>query len=204
MFFSTEKNIFSTAEMFFSTEKKLVPQKKSFFQQKTYFSTGEMIFSKPFYEFYFQFNISGNPLIVAQTFVFLSVHRHRCRFDCRASFADSKFEPSRRQRCASFVTADFEISSTNDFSPTDIQKIEEIISKSTIIEARNEAITTSAMARPVDEANQTFVFVELKGIEPPFPLVGNFTLSGGKPFDFKLLGKSRRGRRADFARRFSS
>ena len=43
------------------------------------------------------------------------------------------------------------------------------------------------MARPVDEANQTLSFSELKGIEPPFPLVGNFTLSGGAPFDFKLL-----------------
>jgi predicted lysophospholipase L1 biosynthesis ABC-type transport system permease subunit len=30
------------------------------------------------------------------------------------------------------------------------------------------------MARPVDAANQTFSFVELKGVEPPFPLVGTF------------------------------
>ena len=29
--------------------------------------------------------------------------------------------------------------------------------------------------------------VELKGIEPPFPLVGDFVLDGGKPFDFSLL-----------------
>jgi len=33
------------------------------------------------------------------------------------------------------MTADLEISSTNDFSPTDISKIEEIISKTNIIEA---------------------------------------------------------------------
>ena len=85
------------------------------------------------------------------------------------------------------MTADFEISSTNDFSPTDIQKIEQTIGKSKIIEARNEAITSAAMARPVDESNETLSFVELKGIEPPFPLVGKFTTSDGKPFDFKLL-----------------
>ncbi|CAN5482418.1 ABC transporter permease [soil metagenome] len=85
------------------------------------------------------------------------------------------------------MTADFEISSTNDFSPTDIQKIEGVINQSAIIEARNEAITTSQMARPVDAANETLSFVELKGIEPPFPLVGKFTTSNGKPFDFKLL-----------------
>lgn len=85
------------------------------------------------------------------------------------------------------MTADVDISSTNDFSPTEIAKIEEVINKSNIVEARNEAITTAAMARPVDKANETLSFVELKGIEPPFPLVGKFTLSDGKPFDFKLL-----------------
>jgi putative ABC transport system permease protein len=85
------------------------------------------------------------------------------------------------------MTADLEISSTNDFSPTDIQKIEEIIGKSGIIEARNEAVTSAAMTRPVDQSSETLSFVELKGIEPPFPLVGKFTTSDGKAFDFKLL-----------------
>jgi putative ABC transport system permease protein len=85
------------------------------------------------------------------------------------------------------MTADFEISSTNDFSPTDIQKIEDVIGQSKIVEARNEAITSAAMARPVEDSNESLSFVELKGIEPPFPLVGKFTTTGGKPFDFKLL-----------------
>ncbi len=85
------------------------------------------------------------------------------------------------------MTADFEVSSTNDFSPTDIQKIEDVVGKSAIIEARNEAITTSAMARPVDPNNETLSFVELKGIVEGFPLVGNFQTADGKTFDFKLL-----------------
>ncbi|HXH69652.1 MAG TPA: FtsX-like permease family protein, partial [Pyrinomonadaceae bacterium] len=85
------------------------------------------------------------------------------------------------------MTADFEISSTNDFTPTEIEKIEAVIGKSNIIEVRTESMTTSAMAKPVEASNQNFRIVELKGIEPPFPLVGNFTLSDGKPFDFKLL-----------------
>lgn len=85
------------------------------------------------------------------------------------------------------LTADFEVSSTTDFSPTDIQKIEDVVGKSPIVEDRTESITTSAMARPVDESIETLSFVELKGIEPPFPLVGNFTTADGKPFDFKLL-----------------
>ncbi|MEK7724529.1 MAG: ABC transporter permease, partial [Acidobacteriota bacterium] len=83
------------------------------------------------------------------------------------------------------LTADFEVSTTNTFTPDDITRIESVINKSNIIEARNEAITTAAMARPVGQ--EGLQFVELKGIEPPFPLVGNFTFSDGKPFDFKIL-----------------
>ena len=85
------------------------------------------------------------------------------------------------------MTADFEISSTSDFSPADLEKIASVVDGSTIIEARNETITASTMARPVDPANESIRMVELKGIEPPFPLVGNFTLAEGRPFDFALL-----------------
>ena len=85
------------------------------------------------------------------------------------------------------MTADLEISSTNDFAPTEIAKIESVVNPSGIIEARNETITTASMARPIDPANEGVRFVELKGVEPPFPLVGNFMLDGGKPFDFDLL-----------------
>src|SRR5215213_9700491 len=70
------------------------------------------------------------------------------------------------------MTADIEVSSTNDFSPSDLEKISSIIDSSPIIDARNEAITTSTMARPVDSSNEGVRMVELKGIEPPFPLVG--------------------------------
>lgn len=85
------------------------------------------------------------------------------------------------------MTADIDINSTNDFSPAVISKIEFEIAASNIVEARNEVITTASMARPTDPANEKVQFVELKGIEPPFPLVGDFVLDGGKPFDFKLL-----------------
>ena len=83
------------------------------------------------------------------------------------------------------LTADFEVSSTNTFTPDDISRIEKVIKKSTIVEARNEAVTTVAMARPINQ--EGLQFVELKGIEPPFPLVGNFRLSNGNPFDFSFL-----------------
>ena len=85
------------------------------------------------------------------------------------------------------MTADFEISSTNDFSPADLEKIDSVLAGSNIIEDRNEAVTTSTMARPVDVTNENIRMVELKGIEPPFPLVGNFTMANGEPFEFAQL-----------------
>ena len=85
------------------------------------------------------------------------------------------------------LTADFRITSTSDFSPSDIAKIEDVIERSNIVEARNETIRTSAMARPADPSNKSLHFVSLKGIEPPFPLVGDFVLPEGKKFDFNLL-----------------
>ncbi len=85
------------------------------------------------------------------------------------------------------MTADIEVSSTSDFTPTEVAKIEDVIGRSGIVDARNEAITTSSMARPTDPANENLKLVELKGIEPPFPLVGSFELEGGKPFSFDLL-----------------
>lgn len=85
------------------------------------------------------------------------------------------------------MTSDLEVTSTNVFSPTDISTIEAVIARSSIIEARNETISAAVMARPVDPSNETVKFIELKGIEPPFPLVGAFTLSNGEPFGFKLL-----------------
>src|SRR5687768_5890799 len=85
------------------------------------------------------------------------------------------------------MTADVEIGSTADYSPSDISKIEAVINASNIIEARNETITTAAMASPSDPSNPSTRLVELKGIEPPFPLVGNFEMADGTPFDFRLL-----------------
>src|SRR5689334_4446250 len=59
------------------------------------------------------------------------------------------------------LTADFEISSTNPFTPTELTAIESIVGKSNIIETRGEVITTAAMTRTAED----FQFVELKGVE---------------------------------------
>ena len=85
------------------------------------------------------------------------------------------------------MTADIEISSTGDFSPSEIALIEQAIKNANDVEARNETITTAIQARPVEAANESISFVELKGIENSFPLVGSFVLSNGQPFDFRIL-----------------
>lgn len=85
------------------------------------------------------------------------------------------------------MTADLEISSTGDFSPADLAKVQAVVDGSNIIEDRNETINTSSMARPSDAANERVRLVELKGVEPPFPLVGSFELDGGTAFDHSIL-----------------
>jgi len=83
------------------------------------------------------------------------------------------------------MTADLEVTSTNDFSPSDIATVEQVIARSSVVEARDETISAAITARPV--SNDNLKFVELKGIEAQFPLVGTFTLSSGEPFDLGLL-----------------
>src|SRR5262245_61376745 len=79
------------------------------------------------------------------------------------------------------MTADIDVSSTNDFAPTDVAKIEAAVQESGIVDGRNEVITTGSMARPSDASNPSVRMVELKGVEPPFPLVGKFELEDGSP-----------------------
>ena len=85
------------------------------------------------------------------------------------------------------LTADLVIRSTNDFSPEDLSKIEKVIAGSDIVEARDETIEASAMAKPIGNENKNVEFVSLRGIESTFPLVGDFKTSDGKTFNHKLL-----------------
>src|SRR3954469_8265287 len=59
------------------------------------------------------------------------------------------------------LTADVEVNSTNDFSPAEIAKIEDVVGSSKIIEARNETISTAQMVRPADPNNPSVKFIEL-------------------------------------------
>jgi len=56
-----------------------------------------------------------------------------------------------------------------------------------LVEARTETVEAATMLRPVEAAKGGALLVELKGVEPPFPLYGEFRLADGRAFDHSLL-----------------
>jgi putative ABC transport system permease protein len=55
------------------------------------------------------------------------------------------------------------------------------------VTGRVETIESATMVRPADEKNEAAMMIELKGIESPYPLFGEFNLRDGTPFDYGLL-----------------
>ena len=87
------------------------------------------------------------------------------------------------------LTADVQVDSTRPWKPESLAVIESI-ARPPLVEARTETIEANTMARPDDAASEGALMVELKGIEPPFPLYGDFTLAGGAGFDQALLANN--------------
>jgi len=86
------------------------------------------------------------------------------------------------------LNGDVEISSTAAFSEAELRAIEQVItSNAGVVKARDEQIQTTTMSRPADEAKPGSEMLELKGIEPNFPLAGDFRIEGGQPFDYRLV-----------------
>ncbi|MDQ3650938.1 MAG: ABC transporter permease [Acidobacteriota bacterium] len=84
------------------------------------------------------------------------------------------------------LTADVQIDSGRPWSPETLAAVERI-ARPPRVEARVETVEASTMVRPADPAREGAMMVELKGIEPPFPLFGELTLAEAKPFDYSLL-----------------
>lgn len=84
------------------------------------------------------------------------------------------------------LTADVQLDSTRPWKPESLEIIERVARTQGVL-ARTETIEANTMARPAAAANQAAMMVELKGIEPPFPLYGDFTLAGGARFSHDLL-----------------
>ena len=87
------------------------------------------------------------------------------------------------------LTADVQVDSTRPWKPESLAVIEET-ARPPLVEAKTETIESNTMARAVDAGGEGSMMIELKGIEPPFPLYGDFTLAGGGRFNYSLLEHS--------------
>lgn len=86
----------------------------------------------------------------------------------------------------SLLTADVQVDSTRPLKPETRQIIERL-ARSPEVSGRTETIEANTMVRPTDAAHEGAMMVELKGIEPPYPLYGEFKLSDGRSFDHSML-----------------
>jgi putative ABC transport system permease protein len=84
------------------------------------------------------------------------------------------------------LTADIQVDSTRPWKPESLAVIERI-ARPPLVEARVETIEANTMARSVDTSREGSIMIELKGIEPPYPLYGDFKLADGRPFDHGLI-----------------
>jgi putative ABC transport system permease protein len=84
------------------------------------------------------------------------------------------------------LTADVQVDSNRPWTKETLEVIDRI-ARPPLVEARAETIESATMIRPADPAREGAMMIELKGIEPPFPLYGDFKLANGQPFDYSLI-----------------
>ena len=86
----------------------------------------------------------------------------------------------------SLIAADVLIATNRDWTPESLATIDRRLSEARST-ARTQTIETPTMVRPVDPGKVATRMVELKAVQPPFPLYGTLTLEGGQPYSHALL-----------------
>ncbi len=84
------------------------------------------------------------------------------------------------------MTADVQVETTREWTSEALDAIART-ARPPLAVARTETIEAPTMARPSDTSRGGAVMIELKGVEPPFPLYGEFKLADGISFDHTLL-----------------
>jgi putative ABC transport system permease protein len=84
------------------------------------------------------------------------------------------------------MTADAQVETTREWDAEALAKIERV-ARPPLVLARAETVEAPTMLRPADESKEGALMVELKGIEKPFPLYGEFRLADGRAFDYSLV-----------------
>ncbi len=86
----------------------------------------------------------------------------------------------------SLIAADALVSTTRDWTDASRAKIDKRMAEAGAT-LRTETIETPTMVRPADPNRIAARMVELKAIQPAFPLYGEMTLDGGQPYSHALL-----------------
>ena len=84
------------------------------------------------------------------------------------------------------LTADVQIDTNRPWNDETLAVINRL-AVPPLVEGRTETIDSATMLRPADPAREGAVMIELKGIEPAFPLAGDFKLTNGERFDYSLI-----------------
>jgi putative ABC transport system permease protein len=84
------------------------------------------------------------------------------------------------------LAADAQADSTREWSGEALAVFERV-ARAPLVETRTETVEAASMLRPVASSQGGALLVELKGVGPPFPLYGEFTLADGRRFDHSLL-----------------
>jgi putative ABC transport system permease protein len=84
------------------------------------------------------------------------------------------------------MTADVQAETTREWPADALARIERV-ARPPLATARTETVEAPTMLRPADPARGGTLLVELKGVEPGFPLYGDFRLEDGRRFDFSAV-----------------
>jgi putative ABC transport system permease protein len=84
------------------------------------------------------------------------------------------------------LTADVQVDSSREMNEATLATIRRIAGARGVL-GQTQTIEAATMLRPADDAREGALMVELKGIEAPYPLYGEFKLAGGERFTHALL-----------------
>ncbi len=84
------------------------------------------------------------------------------------------------------IAADALVSTTREWTPEARASIDRHLQEAGAT-ARTETVETPTMVRPADPARVAARMVELKAVQPGFPLYGEMTLESGRPYSHALL-----------------
>jgi putative ABC transport system permease protein len=86
----------------------------------------------------------------------------------------------------SLIAADILISTNREWAPAARDAIDKRLAEADVFE-RTETVETPTMVRPADESRPSARMVELRAIQPGFPLYGTLDLESGTPYTHALV-----------------